>query len=126
MSPHSNRSKYAPKAGREPRPSELTEAREHTGLTQTQAANLIYTSPRNWQNWEQGSDGRSMPASAFELFMLKAGQFTFEDLLFSPDAAAPVRLKLRLANGAVMELSMPPENFATLASGIAPRILPKR
>ena len=131
MTPHSNRSKKSPKAGREPRPEELLVFRQRSGLTQAQAADLIYTSPRNWQNWEQGSDGRSMPASAFELFMLKTGQFTFEEMLVATDVATtgaqlPVLLRVRLDNGAVLELLMPPAKFASLASGIAPRIAPMK
>lgn len=93
MSPHSNRSKSKPKAGREPSADELAQAREASGLTQQQAADLIYTSVRNWQNWEQGYGERRMPASAFELFMLKTGQCR--------------RLqdgRVELANGAVIEV----------------------
>lgn len=71
---HGNRSKKLV-PGREPRPEELRAAREAAGLTQQQAAELIYTSPRNWQAWEQEQQGRRMPASAFELFMLKTGQW---------------------------------------------------
>lgn len=91
MSPHSNRSKGRARPGREPRPEELLAAREAVGLTQQQAADVIYTSLRSWENWEQGQ--RRMPASAFELFMLKTGQCR--------------RLqdgRLELANGAVIEV----------------------
>lgn len=122
MAPRSNRGKSTPKSGREPRRAELAKARECAGLTQSQAADLIYTSPRNWQNWEQGSDGRAMPASAFELFLLKTGQFAFDALLVVPDTELPARLQLRLNNGAVVELSLPPSTLASLSCGLSPQI----
>jgi len=103
MSPHGNRSKHSPKAGREPRPAELKAAREAAGLTQDEAAALIYTSTRNWQNWEQGSDGRAMPASAFELFMLKAGQYTW----LEPEGREDGQRRLRFDNGALIEVRNP-------------------
>lgn len=90
---HGNRSKNNPKAGREPRPAELRAAREAAGLSRAEAADIVYTSPRNWEAWEQELDGRRMPASAFELFMLKTGQCR--------------RLqegRVELANGAVIEV----------------------
>jgi DNA-binding transcriptional regulator YiaG len=72
---HSNRSKNNPIAGREPKCEEVRDAREKAGLTQEEAAAVIYTSPRNWANWEQGREARSMPAASWELFLLKTGQF---------------------------------------------------
>jgi hypothetical protein len=90
---HGNRSKNKPRAGREPSADELKRAREAAGLSREQAADLIYTSPRNWEAWEQASNVRRMPASAFELFMLKSGQCR--------------RLqngRVELANGAVIEV----------------------
>lgn len=121
MSPHSNRSKNKALPGREPRPEELRKYREAAGLTQQQAADVIYTSVRNQQNWEQGNDSggtvrRSMPASAFELFMLKTGQFTFERLVVLEEGVS--RLELRLSNGAVIGLTMPAPALGSLASGI--------
>lgn len=47
------------------------------GLTQTQAAELVYASLSAWQRWEQGSRGIS-PA-LWELFLLKIiERFTLE------------------------------------------------
>lgn len=103
MTPHSNRHKNKAAAGREPRPEELRKYREAAGLTQEQAATLIYTSPRNWQNWEQGHGDRRMPASAFELFMLKTGQYSRLHAL-GPENERDV---LELANGARIEVLSP-------------------
>lgn len=93
MAPHSNRSKHKPLPGREPRPEEVRQYRDAAGLTQQQAADVIYTSLRNWENWEQGYGERRMPASAFELFLLRTGQYE----RLSPD-------QVRLANGAIVAL----------------------
>lgn len=70
MPSHPNRSKR--QAG--PMPREILEARQAAGLTQAQAAELIYSSPRAWQNWEMPADTiehRRMPAGLFELFRFK-------------------------------------------------------
>ena len=44
-------------------------ARTAAGLTQTQAAALIYCTLRGWQDWEAGK--RAMHQAFFELFLLK-------------------------------------------------------
>lgn len=98
MSPHSNRSKNKALPGREPRPEELLKYRQAAGLTREQAADLVYTSPRNWEAWEQEKDGRRMPASAFELFMLKTGQYR------RLDKDGPKANQVELDNGAVVSL----------------------
>lgn len=72
MTSHPNRNKNAPKLGHVPTGEEITRAREKAGLTQPASAELVYTSLRTWQEWEQGR-GRMHPA-AFELFLLKTGQ----------------------------------------------------
>lgn len=54
-----------------PDPTEIRAARKAAGLTQQQAADLLYTSLRAWQQWEYGE--RPMHASFWELFRIKAG-----------------------------------------------------
>ena len=54
-----------------PTPAEVRAARELTGLTQTAAASLVYSTCRAWQKWESG-EARMHPAM-FELFALKMG-----------------------------------------------------
>lgn len=53
-----------------PSPAEIRQARELAGLSQTIAANLIYRTLRNWQQWEGGE--RKMDPALWELFRLKA------------------------------------------------------
>lgn len=55
-----------------PTPAQVVSAREGAGLTQTQAAQLIYSTLRTWQSWELGE--RKMPPGLFELFIIKTGQ----------------------------------------------------
>ena len=50
----------------------LRDAREAAGLSQAQAAALLYRSLRNWQQWELGE--RRIDPALWELFMLKTGQ----------------------------------------------------
>ena len=52
-----------------PSPQEIKDARAKAGLTQAQAAALVGVTDRAWRYWERGS--RSMPSSAWELFLLK-------------------------------------------------------
>jgi DNA-binding transcriptional regulator YiaG len=51
-------------------PEAIKAARAASGLTQTQAAALIYCTLRGWQDWEGGQ--RAMHPAFFELFLLKA------------------------------------------------------
>ena len=53
-----------------PTPASIRAARAAAGLTQTQAAALIYCTLRGWQDWEAGK--RAMHPAFFELFLLKA------------------------------------------------------
>ena len=62
-----------------PTPAEIKTARAHR--TQTQAAALVYTSLRTWQTWEWGQ--ATMPLGAWELFRLKTGTMTLEELWLS-------------------------------------------
>lgn len=50
-------------------PELIKQTREQAGLTQTQAATLIYKGLRTWQQWEKGD--RSMDPAFFELFKIK-------------------------------------------------------
>lgn len=52
-----------------PTPSEVRQARESAGLTQTQAAVLIYNTLRAWQRWEAGDS--PMHPAFWELFLKK-------------------------------------------------------
>lgn len=67
MSNHPNRSTSLP--ARNPKPREIVEARDAAGLTQTQAAALVYVTLSGWQRWEQGE--RPMHPAFWELFRLK-------------------------------------------------------
>lgn len=73
MANHPNRSKRAGPAAN-PRPAEIVALRESAGLTQTQAAELIYCSLRGWQDWESGA--RRMHPAFWELFRHKLAQVT--------------------------------------------------
>lgn len=46
--------------------------REKVGLTQWEAARVIYITTNAWQKYENGS--RIMPRHSFELFKIKTGQ----------------------------------------------------
>jgi DNA-binding transcriptional regulator YiaG len=52
-----------------PTPEQIRSARHNAGLTQTQAAKLVYSTERAWQFWEAGD--RSMHPAIWELFNLK-------------------------------------------------------
>jgi len=54
MSNHPNRSRRSPSAARNPKPEEIRAAREAAELTQTEAALLIHSTLRTWQDWEAG------------------------------------------------------------------------
>lgn len=58
-----------------PSPQQVRQAREAAGLTQDQAAALVYSTGRNWRMWEaEGvASARKMHPAIFELFRLKAG-----------------------------------------------------
>lgn len=58
------------KAPESPTPSQLAAVRESLGLTQVQAAGLLYRTARNWQQWELGE--RAMDPALWELFSIKA------------------------------------------------------
>lgn len=53
-----------------PLPAKILAARQRAGLTQTQAADLVHTTCRVWQQWEAGE--RGMHPAFWELFQLKS------------------------------------------------------
>lgn len=57
---------------KQPSPADVKSARAAVGLTQTQAAALIYKKLLAWQRYESGD--RAMDAALYELFLLKTGQ----------------------------------------------------
>lgn len=67
MSNHPSRSRVNPASN--PDPAEIAAARQSAGLTQLQAAELIYRTLRNWQQWEGGE--RRMDPALWELFRIK-------------------------------------------------------
>lgn len=72
MANHPNRSGSGASPARNPTPQEIRAARDAAGLTQTQAAELVYSTVRRWQEWEAGE--YRMHPGLFELFGLKASQ----------------------------------------------------
>lgn len=53
----------------QPTPEQIRTARTANRLTQTQAAELVHSSLRSWQQWEAGA--RRMHPAMWELFTLK-------------------------------------------------------
>lgn len=56
-----------------PTAQQIIAARAAAGITQTEAAELIYASLRTWQNWEApagNGNARDMPPALFEYFRL--------------------------------------------------------
>lgn len=71
---HPNRSKANRSTAANPTPDEIRAAREALGLTQTEAARVVYASLKAWQNWEapKGSpEHRPMHPAFWELFQIK-------------------------------------------------------
>lgn len=71
MPNHPNRSR-APSVGRHPSPSEIRDRRLETGRTQSEAAIMVHTSVRAWQQWEAGA--RRMHPAMWELFCRKVAE----------------------------------------------------
>jgi DNA-binding transcriptional regulator YiaG len=67
---HPNRSRYSD--ARNPTPDEIRDARTSAGLTQREAAALIYCTTRAWEDWEGGQ--RRMHPAFWELFRLRLTQ----------------------------------------------------
>ena len=70
---HPNRSRRAKSPSANPAPAEIRAAREAAGLTQTEAAELVHSTLRAWQNWEteSGDEQRRMHPATWELFRVK-------------------------------------------------------
>lgn len=84
---HPNRSSLKTPASRPP-PEAIAALRKANGLTQREAANLIYATERSWQAWEEGH--RPMHAGLWELFKLKTGDVQTRRLVIherEPDTA---------------------------------------
>ncbi len=64
-----------------PSAATIRAARERAGYTQTQAAQLVRSSMRAWQEWERGTN--AMPPGLWELFAIKVlfQSFAHEDWL---------------------------------------------
>lgn len=83
MTNHPNLSKKNRTRASSPTAAEVRAARVAAGLTPTQSAELIYCTLSSWQQWEGESKqgNRPMPAAAFELFLLKTGQVTLDEII---------------------------------------------
>lgn len=64
--------KAKPDRPKSPDPLDILVARRRAKLTQTNAAALIYTPMRTWQQWEAGIS--PMHPGLWELFQLKVAQ----------------------------------------------------
>lgn len=79
VSNHPNRSKASPSLAANPSPEAIRRARESLPsrtspgqpMSQTEAAAVIYSSMRAWQEWESG--GRRMHPAMWELWRIKTG-----------------------------------------------------
>lgn len=64
---HANRGQRGPAST--PAPDEIKQARAAAGMTQSEAAALIYSTMRTWQDWESGA--RRMHPAFMELWRIK-------------------------------------------------------
>lgn len=71
-------------------PDAIATARQRAGHTQAQAAAAVGVTARAWQQYESGD--RSMPSSAWWLYLLRVGRIKLSDLPAIPERQrAPVR-----------------------------------
>lgn len=78
MTNHPNRGPGNPASN--PKPDEIRAAREAAGLTQDEAAALIYCSGKSWQQWELGA--RRMHPAFWHLFSIRvSGRLVARSLL---------------------------------------------
>ena len=73
MANHPNRSKRQNNPATNPTSEEIRNARITATLTQAEAADLVYTTLRNWQQWESDIEGdtRRMHPATWGLFKMK-------------------------------------------------------
>lgn len=71
---HPNRKSQSNPSGY-PSAGEIRKAREDAGLTQTEAAKLVHTTLRVWQQWESTVEGdaRRMHPATWDLFQINSG-----------------------------------------------------
>ena len=62
-----------------PTPEQIKQSRLNAGLTQAQAAAVIYKKLLAWQRYESGD--RGMDYALYELFMTKTGQLKIDSLI---------------------------------------------
>jgi DNA-binding transcriptional regulator YiaG len=84
---HPNRSRRQSSPAANPTPAEIRQARLAAGLTQTEAASLIYCTLRAWQDWEAGK--KRMHPAFWELWHVKAiaNEHALPDQTPQPDEA---------------------------------------
>ena len=88
---HPNRPGRPPSPYRNPTPEEIRELRAKMGLSQSQAAALVFSSTIAWQQWETPigrQENRRMHPAAWNLFRLRTGQVTIGGLLREQNTAA--------------------------------------
>jgi putative transcriptional regulator len=83
MTTHPQRGRGA-RPGRAPTPEQVLDARTRAGMTQTEAAHLIYCTLSAWQRWEQGE--RTMHPALYEAFTHKADASPWPRPWTPPDA----------------------------------------
>ena len=54
--------------------TDIKQTRLDAGLTQLQASKLVYSSQKNWSDWESGN--HKMHPAIYELFLIKLGYNT--------------------------------------------------
>lgn len=72
MANHPNRNRRRSNPAANPTPAQIRAARVAAGLTQTEAAALIYATLRTWQDWEAGK--RRMHPAFWELWRAKSSR----------------------------------------------------
>ena len=69
---------------RNPTPAEIRTARRDAGLTQTEAAHLIHSTLRTWQDHESGISKMNM--ASWELFCIAIGKISADDTMMRYEA----------------------------------------
>lgn len=58
-----------------PTPEQIKQARTAAGHSQKRASDVIHSTERAWQSWEQAEGGRKMHPGLWELYLLKTSAF---------------------------------------------------